>query len=88
MESERWQRIERLYHAAMERDPRHRGVYLLQVVMRGQWDARFFTLDHIQIEGTGKPIPITNPTPAPSPTPTPKPTMPVTTVKVETVSNA
>jgi hypothetical protein len=32
------------------------GVYLLQFVMRGSWDARFFTVDHLQVEGTGKPV--------------------------------
>jgi eukaryotic-like serine/threonine-protein kinase len=28
---ERWQQIERLYHAALDREPSHRGVYLQQV---------------------------------------------------------
>jgi hypothetical protein len=32
------------------------GVYLLQFVMRGDWDARFFTLDQLQVEGTGVPL--------------------------------
>jgi hypothetical protein len=30
------------------------GVYLLQVVMTGSWDTRFFSLDQLQVEGTGK----------------------------------
>ncbi len=32
------------------------GAYLLQFVMRGDWDARFFTLDQLQVEGTGVPL--------------------------------
>jgi hypothetical protein len=33
------------------------GVYLLQVVMTGSWDTRFFSLDQLQVEGTGKAAP-------------------------------
>ncbi len=36
--------------------PRLSGVYLLQFVQRGSWDSRFFTVDQIQVEGTGVPI--------------------------------
>jgi hypothetical protein len=32
------------------------GLYLLQFVQRGNWNSRFFTLDDISIQGTGKPI--------------------------------
>jgi hypothetical protein len=43
------------------------GVYLLQFVMRGSWDARFFSVDQLQIEGTGKPIAASNPPESVSP---------------------
>lgn len=36
--------------------PRLSGVYLLQFVQRGTWDSRFFTVDQLQIEGTGVPL--------------------------------
>lgn len=36
--------------------PRLSGVYLLQFVQRGSWDSRFFTVDQIQVEGTGVPL--------------------------------
>lgn len=32
------------------------GVYLLQVVMTGNWDTRFFSIDQLQVEGTGKAV--------------------------------
>jgi len=32
------------------------GVYSLQIVMAGTWDTRFFTIDQLQVEGTGKPV--------------------------------
>jgi hypothetical protein len=57
------------------------GVYLLQFVMRNNWDARFFTIDQLQIEGTGKPITINASTPAA--TPPPKPTSPITKIGVD-----
>jgi len=46
------------------------GVYLLQIVMTGTWDTRFFTIDQLQVEGTGKASPQTAETPAaPKPAP-------------------
>jgi hypothetical protein len=64
------------------------GVYLLQFVMRGDWDARFFTLDQLQVEGTG--VPIGGSTPeapaedtAPGAPATPGATSPVTTIAVD-----
>jgi hypothetical protein len=44
------------------------GVYLLQIVMTGNWDTRFFSLDQLQVEGTGKaaPPPAAAPKPAAS----------------------
>lgn len=57
------------------------GVYLLQFVMRGNWDARFLTIDQLQVEGTGEPI-ATKP-PVATPTPPPASTSPVTTINVD-----
>lgn len=57
------------------------GVYLLQFIMRGNWDARFLTIDQLQVEGTGEAI--GGSTPAPQPTATPAPTSPVTTINVD-----
>jgi len=62
------------------------GVYLLQLVMRNNWDARFLTIDQLQVEGTGEPIGTS--TPAPTPTPTAAPTSPVTTINVDYLSSA
>jgi hypothetical protein len=60
------------------------GVYLLQFVMRGNWDARFFSLDQMQIEGTGKPIAVSTPSaPSAMAKPTPAPSSPVTNVSVD-----
>lgn len=61
------------------------GVYLLQFVMRGNWDARFFSLDQLQIEGTGKPIAVSVPAPTPPKT---VPTSPVTNISVDYLSAA
>ena len=36
--------------------PRISGVYLLQFVQRGTWSSRFFTIDQIQVEGSGVPL--------------------------------
>lgn len=36
--------------------PRLSGVYLLQFVQRGTWNSRFFTVDQIQVEGSGVPL--------------------------------
>ena len=52
---------------------RLQNVYLLQFVQSGDWDSRFFTVDQLQVEGTGTPlvampIPETSPTPATSST--------------------
>src|SRR5690606_2006887 len=47
------------------------GVYLLQFAMTGNWDARFFTIDQLQVEGTG--VPLGGSTPAPKPTPAANP---------------
>ncbi len=33
-------------------------VYLMQFVQRGTWESRFFTIDQIEIEGNGKPLPV------------------------------
>ncbi len=33
-------------------------VYLMQFAQRGNWDSRFFTVDQIEVEGSGKPLPI------------------------------
>lgn len=49
------------------------GVYLLQVTMLGSWDTRFFTMDQLQVEGTGKAAA------PPAPTPPKAPTQPSTT---------
>lgn len=35
------------------------AVYLLQITQTGDWDARFFNLDDIRIEGSGVPLPQT-----------------------------
>jgi hypothetical protein len=57
------------------------GVYLVQFVMRNSWDARFFTVDHVQIEGTGKPIVAgTGGSEAPA---TPATSTPVTNISVD-----
>lgn len=45
------------------------GVYLLQFAMRGNWDARFFTIDQLQIEGSGEPIVDKAPAAPPKPNP-------------------
>ncbi|MBV9868340.1 MAG: hypothetical protein JO316_23545 [Abitibacteriaceae bacterium] len=37
--------------------PRLSGVYLLQFVQRGSWNSRFFTVDQMEVEGNGIPIP-------------------------------
>lgn len=47
------------------------GVYLLQFAMRGDWDARFFTVDQLQIEGSGEPIVEKAPVAPPKPDATP-----------------
>jgi len=36
--------------------PNMAGVYLMQFAQRGSWTSRFFTVDQIQIEGTGVPL--------------------------------
>jgi hypothetical protein len=54
------------------------GVYLLQFVMRGSWDARFFTVDELQIEGTGRPLAAGVATP-----PHRSPASPVTSISVD-----
>ncbi len=33
-------------------------VYLMQFVQRGSWESRFFTVDQIEIEGNGTPLPV------------------------------
>ncbi|MEO6908568.1 MAG: carbohydrate binding domain-containing protein [Abditibacteriaceae bacterium] len=47
------------------------GVYLFQIVMTGTWDTRFFSLDQLQVEGTGKaaPQPVVAPPKAPTQSP-------------------
>ena len=65
--------------------PRLAGVYLLQVVQVGDWDARFFTIDDIRLEGSGTPIPQKINT-QPPPTPTPAPLLAPTPVPGSVVS--
>jgi len=62
------------------------GVYLLQFVMRGSWDARFLTVDQLQVEGTGEAL--EGSTPSAQPTPPPAPTSPVTTINVDYLRTA
>ena len=66
------------------------GLYLLQFAELNDWDARFFMVDDIRVEGTGKPIPqVINLTPPATPPPTQSPIIigtnsgPVTTVNVD-----
>ena len=47
------------------------NVYLMQFVQRGNWDSRFFTVDQIEIEGSGKPLPIAVTVPKATPNATP-----------------
>ena len=63
------------------------GVYLLQLVMRNNWDARFLTIDQLQVEGTGEPIEASTPA-APSPAPPLSPDSAVTTISVDFLSSA
>jgi len=56
--------------------PRMGSVYLLQFQQVGTWSSRFFSLDDMEIIGTGHPIP----------TPTPRPTAPVASSGDVTVS--
>jgi hypothetical protein len=63
------------------------GVYLLQFVMRGDWDARFFTLDQLQVEGTGTPLQGGSTPGAPESSAAPKtPTAPGATSPVTTIA--
>ncbi len=48
--------------------PRLSSVYLLQFQQAGTWDSRFFSIDDIEIKGTGRPLVVPTPTPAPAPT--------------------
>jgi len=57
-------------------DGRLSGLYALQFSQAGTWNSRFFTVDDIQVEGSG--IPEAAPTPVP--TPTPAPAAPIATV--------
>lgn len=63
------------------------NVYLLQFAQTGDWNSRFFMVDDIRIDGTGRPIPQVAVTPPPTPTPTPSLTNDkgelVTTVNVD-----
>jgi hypothetical protein len=49
--------------------PRLSSVYLLQFQQVGTWDSRFFSIDDIQVQGTGRPLapptPVVTPRPAP-----------------------
>ncbi len=51
--------------------PRLSSVYLLQFQQVGTWNSRFFSLDDIQIQGTGRPLA------PPTPVATPHPSAPV-----------
>lgn len=46
--------------------PNLQGLYLLQFAQRGSWTSRFFTVDQIQVEGTGSPLALAQTTPAAS----------------------
>lgn len=60
------------------------GVYLLQFAMRGSWDARFFTVDQLQVEGTGRPVSApASPPSAPTSTSTSDAGAPVTSINVD-----
>lgn len=59
------------------------GVYLLQFVMRGTWDARFFSIDQLQIEGTGKAIPISSTGGGSTPKPPVRPATGTTNINVD-----
>ena len=48
--------------------PRMASVYLLQFGQSGTWTSRFFSVDDIEIRGTGRPLVVPTPTPAPIPT--------------------
>ncbi|HEX8835038.1 MAG TPA: hypothetical protein VF719_12595, partial [Abditibacteriaceae bacterium] len=54
------------------------NIYLLQFVQRGSWSSRFFTVDQLQVEGTGKSLaqPVAAKTPTPRAVPTPLPADP------------
>lgn len=54
--------------------PRLKDVYLIQFVQRQTWGSRFFTVDQIQIEGSGQALPSTvEKPPVSKPVPTPAP---------------
>ena len=53
--------------------PRMNSVYLLQFQQAGTWNSRFFSIDDIQVQGTGRPYA----PPTPVATPRPAPTAPV-----------
>lgn len=53
--------------------PRLRDVYLLQFVQRQKWSSRFFTVDQIQIEGSGQALAQSTPAAPPVAKPTPVP---------------
>ncbi len=48
--------------------PRMGSVYLLQFEQSGAWSSRFFSVDDIEVRGTGRPLVAPTPTPAPIPT--------------------
>lgn len=54
--------------------PRLSSVYLLQFQQTGNWSSRFFSIDDIQIKGTGRPLVQPTPTPAPRATVAPSAT--------------
>ena len=55
------------------------NVYLLQFVQNGTWNSRFFTVDQMQVEGSGVPLAVATPTPAATPVATPTSTRTPTT---------
>ena len=51
--------------------PRLASVYLLQFQQAGTWNSRFFSIDDLEIKGTGRPLVQPTPTAAPRPTQSP-----------------
>jgi hypothetical protein len=49
--------------------PNMRNVYLMQFAQSGTWNSCFFTVDQIEVEGTGTPLPLATPIAKPTPRP-------------------
>lgn len=51
--------------------PNLHSVYLMQFVQRGNWESRFFTVDQIEVEGSGTPLSVSAATSVATPEKTP-----------------